>query len=524
MKKVGVFLVLANLLLLSTVEAQYTTLWQKKIGGTGGEALPAWFTASNNNVRCLAYYSGHIYIVQRNSGATVNVVSAADGSDISTLNNGTGIVSGGTFLLNDVEVSSNGEIFACNLTTNASTSAFKVYRWTSEGGTPAIVISYTGITTRLGDYITMVGSTADNSAVLYAASASTSTIIKFTTADNGVSWTSSTITLSDGIMGSGPCVAPAGTGSAKFWVKSTGQNYKEYDNTGTFTATLPGGIVATGNTSVKYFESSGNKFVVTAKFGATATDNGLNIANITAGTASATLYGSGPSLGTYNNSANGGDVAVKDSGNGTFVVFIVSPGNGFGAYQTTNAPLPVELASFTAEILGSRVELKWNTSTENNNCGFEVQKNGGTYWATLGFVAGAGTSNAPQSYSYTDIAAAGKAVYRLKQIDRDGKFCYSKEVEAVITSAPSAAVLCQNYPNPFNPVTTIEYSIPATGFTSLKIYNTLGAEVATLVNGVIASGISHSVMFDAARLPSGLYFYTIRSGSYAETKKMFLAK
>ena len=524
MKRIGLFWVVANLLLLSTVEAQYTTLWQKKSGGTGGEALPAWFTASNNNVRCLDYYGGHVYIVQRNSGATVKVVGAADGSDISTLDNGTGIVSGGTFALNDVEVSSNGEIFACNLTTNASTSAFKVYRWTSEGGTPTNVISYMGITTRLGDYITIVGSTSDNSAVLYAASPSTLTVMKFTTADNGATWTPSTITLSDVAMGSGSCVAPAGTGSAKFWVKSSGQNYKEYDNTGTYTATLPGGIVATGNTSVKYFEHSGNKFVVTAKYGATAADNGLNIANITAGTASATLYGSGPSLGIYNNSANGGDVAVKDNGDGTFVVFIVSPGNGFGAYQTTTAPLPVELASFTADILGSRVELKWNTSTENNNYGFEVQKNGGNYWTTLGFVVGAGTSNAPQSYSYTDIATTSKAVYRLKQIDSDGKFCYSKEVEAVITNAPFAAALCQNYPNPFNPVTTIDYSIPATGFTSLKIYNTLGIEVATLVNGIITSGSVHEAVFDAGRLPSGLYYYTLRSGNFAETKKMMFVK
>jgi hypothetical protein len=81
----------------------------------------------------------------------------------------------------------------------------------------------------------------------------------------------------------------------------------------------------------------------------------------------------------------------------------------------------------------------------------------------------------------------------------------------------------QNYPNPFNPSTTIEYTIPQNGFVSLKIFNVLGKEVATLVNGQIDSG-KHKVEFNATGLNSGVYFYRIESGSFVDTKKLILLK
>jgi hypothetical protein len=81
----------------------------------------------------------------------------------------------------------------------------------------------------------------------------------------------------------------------------------------------------------------------------------------------------------------------------------------------------------------------------------------------------------------------------------------------------------QNYPNPFNPSTTIEYSIPQSGLVTLKVFNVLGKEVATLVNAQNDAG-NHKVEFDASGLNSGVYFYKIESGSFAETKKMILLK
>jgi subtilisin-like proprotein convertase family protein len=83
--------------------------------------------------------------------------------------------------------------------------------------------------------------------------------------------------------------------------------------------------------------------------------------------------------------------------------------------------------------------------------------------------------------------------------------------------------LSQNYPNPFNPSTTINYTIPKSGLVSLKVFDILGKEVASLVNGQISAG-SHSVSFNASALSSGVYFYRIESGNFVDTKKMFLLK
>jgi hypothetical protein len=95
------------------------------------------------------------------------------------------------------------------------------------------------------------------------------------------------------------------------------------------------------------------------------------------------------------------------------------------------------------------------------------------------------------------------------------------EVEDVVQ--PFNYSLEQNYPNPFNPSTTIQYSIPQSGLVTLKVFNVLGKEVATLANGQNDAG-NHKVEFDASALNSGVYFYKIESGSFVETKKMILLK
>jgi hypothetical protein len=96
-------------------------------------------------------------------------------------------------------------------------------------------------------------------------------------------------------------------------------------------------------------------------------------------------------------------------------------------------------------------------------------------------------------------------------------------VESNTISTPNKFALSQNYPNPFNPSTQISYVLAAKGLTTLKVYNIIGQEVATLVNSVETAG-SHEVKFDASRLSSGVYFYTLRSGNSIETMKMLLMK
>jgi len=186
--------------------------------------------------------------------------------------------------------------------------------------------------------------------------------------------------------------------------------------------------------------------------------------------------------------------------------------------------VPVELTSFTASVHGGTVKLNWSTATEVNNSGFEIErKNAASDWQPIGFVPGHGTSTEPISYSYEDRSvSASNYSYRLKQIDFDGSYQYSNEVYATV-STPNEFRLSQNYPNPFNPSTTIEFSIPNNALVTLKVYNSIGEQVAVLVNGDLPAG-SHSVKFNASGLASGIYIVKMTAGNFSDVKKMNLLK
>ena len=206
----------------------------------------------------------------------------------------------------------------------------------------------------------------------------------------------------------------------------------------------------------------------------------------------------------------------------------------FGGAQFSNSPLPVEMAGFSAMRTGARVTLRWSTATEVNNSGFSVEKNvegksekekgNSAVWTEIGFVAGHGTTNAPKSYSFTDASALGSVRYRLKQVDNDGAVHYSSIVEASSSAVPSELFLGQNYPNPFNPSTTISFSVPVTGHASVKVYDAVGREVATLFDGIAEAGVYQTTLFDASRLASGIYVARLTSGGSIQMKKMVLMK
>jgi len=192
--------------------------------------------------------------------------------------------------------------------------------------------------------------------------------------------------------------------------------------------------------------------------------------------------------------------------------------------------LPVELTSFTASTNGSTVMLNWHTATEVNNYGFEIERRAVNSeqstvnsWQKIGFMKGAGTSNAPKEYSYSDATGfTGCYVYRLKQIDNDGSYKYSTEAEVTI-GAPITFALSQNYPNPFNPSTMISFDLPAKSFISLKVFDLLGREVATIVSEEMLAG-SYSRIWNASNIPSGIYFYRLQAGSFTEAKKLILLR
>lgn len=189
-------------------------------------------------------------------------------------------------------------------------------------------------------------------------------------------------------------------------------------------------------------------------------------------------------------------------------------------------PLPVEIKIFNAEYYNHQIHLNWQTATEINNYGFEVQrKNEYTDWTKIGFVNGNGNCNSPKNYFFIDNPANGSDFfYRLKQIDFDGRFEFSNELKLTLNT-PNKFFVYQNYPNPFNPETRISYQISAFSHVSLKVYDVLGREIATLVTGFQLPGIYNYQLFTSNyQMASGIYFYTLYADNFVLTKKMLLIK
>ena len=191
--------------------------------------------------------------------------------------------------------------------------------------------------------------------------------------------------------------------------------------------------------------------------------------------------------------------------------------------------IPVEGPICSASVINNTVELIWETFSETNNRGFDIQrKTNNSNFTTIGFVEGNGTTTGISRYSFIDEnIAPGLYLYRLIQYDFNGSFTYLESIEIEV-HAPLEYSLKQNYPNPFNPSTTIRFTIPQEGRgemqnVSLKVFDILGNEIAILVDEEKATGI-YEVEFNAVGLPSGIYFYIIHSGNFLSTKKMTLIK
>ena len=183
--------------------------------------------------------------------------------------------------------------------------------------------------------------------------------------------------------------------------------------------------------------------------------------------------------------------------------------------------LPVSLINFSATPGNSNVALRWSTSSEFNNLGFEVQRSidGSGGWTTLGFVNGAGNSNSTLHYSYLDEnLSARRYYYRLKQIDIDKRFEYSPIVSAVI-DGNNDFVLDQNYPNPFRNETVIKFTLPQRAKVNLSLFDMNGRLVRVLLNESKDSG-THAVTFHSGSLTSGLYYYTLKTGELTAVKKL----
>ncbi|MCB0728333.1 MAG: T9SS type A sorting domain-containing protein [Ignavibacteriae bacterium] len=231
-----------------------------------------------------------------------------------------------------------------------------------------------------------------------------------------------------------------------------------------------------------------------------------------------------------------------------------SSDNGI-SWQTVNNGLP---SDFTAEALHTMVNGNIITATDN---GVYRSSNNGESWISVwdngnvtgfasdgkGYVYASSTSPAYRGiFRSTDFGTSWqqfnegfqfipdnvfsvtyKNGFLFAGVDRLGiwkrqvdNFTSAENISSVI---PTEFILEQNFPNPFNPSTNIRFTVPETGFISLKVYDILGKEISTLVNNKVSAG-THEVQFDAASLTSGVYFYKLQSDEFSEIKKMTLIR
>ncbi len=195
-------------------------------------------------------------------------------------------------------------------------------------------------------------------------------------------------------------------------------------------------------------------------------------------------------------------------------------------YPGILALLPVEFTTFTASVIDEKVVLNWTTATETNNSHFEIErKSGDEDFKVIGKVNGNGTSAIPTNYIYTDeLITTSNIQYRLKQVDFDGSFSFSNILTLNDGEVLSNFSLSQNYPNPFNPSTQIKFTTGKAGWTDLKVYNSLGQQVATLFGENVIAGKNYSCTFNASSLPSGIYYYVLTNSDRRLTKSMVLLK
>lgn len=248
--------------------------------------------------------------------------------------------------------------------------------------------------------------------------------------------------------------------------------------------------------------------------------------------------GSGSTMNISWNLPNSVTGVLKDIATGTIVNVSMQDS---GSHTITNAvfltklkvllsytdAIPVELTDFSADFVNNSVLLTWTTITETNNQGFEIQRCENineNNWNTIGFITGKGTTTERVEYLFldNDLPKVEVLYYRLKQIDYDGNSKFSK-ITQVGLATPSYFSLEQNYPNPFNPSTNIKFSLPAKTSVKLTVYSLIGEFVEEITNGVFEAG-NYNINWNAANLPSGVYFYKFQADKFYQTKKMTLIK
>jgi hypothetical protein len=326
---------------ISTSFGQFTTNWERKTPATD----PSWFT-TGSNTRGLGYGlvndNHRLYVAY--DGNKIKILNADTGADVGDLTMTD--VSGGARVLNSVKVADNNKIFGCNLTTNAKTSAFKVYMWDGESGTSTNVINYLDADSshRLGDNFNVIGSYTEGTCVIYVNAGNYGkTVFRWVQSGPNAAFVNTPDkfvvpnTVAGSSWGTPAYVVPIDAGSSsKFWAGARSQNYvREY----TASNTTTGYANNSGVAAASYFKSNSDEYLVYCVPGSfNATVQKIGAAGTTWSNRTGTAYANTPVLGATN--AGGlGDVSARKNSDGSYTIFVLITNNGIGAYTTTNYPL-----------------------------------------------------------------------------------------------------------------------------------------------------------------------------------------
>jgi N-acetyl-anhydromuramyl-L-alanine amidase AmpD len=279
--------------------------------------MPYWFSASGNSERGLAYFGNHLFVVSRNNGLSVKLLNSNDGADAGELS--IAGISGGVYALNDIETSWDGQVLACNLTVDASGSAFKIYKWTNETSSPQQFISFSGDNVRLGDSFTVLGNVSQN-AVIYAGAANTNKVVRWVII-NGIVNTAEVIALqSVGNIGTAPEVVPFGVSpSEDFMVNGTTISATQFTANGNYVGKISGGVIPGYSNASQMLINGGKRYYVTFQNNPNTNDpnsQNIRLTNITNGVSNVVasdVYGVSKKLGNNPNYNCTGDVAIKHS-------------------------------------------------------------------------------------------------------------------------------------------------------------------------------------------------------------------
>jgi len=204
---------------------------------------------------------------------------------------------------------------------------------------------------------------------------------------------------------------------------------------------------------------------------------------------------------------------------------LVAPVEEFSEFvlASNSEPLPVEIASFNAQTEIDAVRLTWQTASEQNNAGFEVQRKEESEWNQMGYVeskASGGTTTEAQSYRYTATdLSVGTHQFRLKQVDLDG----SSQVHGPISvdvQMQEALKLTAPAPNPVSSTATLSFAVKEQAEATVTVYDMLGRRVTTLYDGTPTPGQQQRVQMDASTLPSGAYLLRLRAAGRTETQRV----